>query len=303
MFKNFFKSKTGESVETPIPNLATLLILTMTAELQQAEQTTGVLVPVIDNIRASYDRLLKLGMGSTQNAIAIKQRIDEHDEQQSNITKAQELIRFVKAAQQHFGPRSILVSYTAFNDLCKRYNLATGLLTDYFGVIPERNIQDMELVMSRIPTFGYRDELNHYKGRSGWLLKVDSIDVQSGEEAVVTYVKDNGSIIPVNKYLSNYDGAWWPENLYELKKNVHYKYSCLTKIHGTILKPNTMLIACPKKYLKNPDIKVSKLPVDPAIFQYTPYGVLIHTIWGEEAEDEALKQFMELNTEINKSSF
>lgn len=303
MFEKLLRRKTSETITASTTNLATLLILTMTAELQQAEQTTGMLVPVIDDVKASYNRLLKLGMGSTQNALVLRQQIESHEDRSLNIAKAQGLIDFVKKVQAHFGPRSILVSYTAFEDLCKRYKLETGLLTDYFGVIPERNIQDMENVMQKIPSFDQRFMLNkmEFVSKFGWFLKVDSIDVRDGDEAVVTYIENNKGIIPVNRHNANYDGAWWPENLYELKKGVHYEYNSLTKIHGTILKPDVMFIACPEKYLKNQDIKVSKLPVDPAIFQYTPYGVLVHTVWGEEAEDVALAQFMELNAKIAQS--
>lgn len=302
MFKKLFKREKPTIVTASPTNLATLLILTMTAELQQAEQTSGMLVPVISNVRSSYDRLLKLGMGSTQNALALKQQITQNNDASADISKAQRLIYFVKQVQSHFGPRSILVSYSAFEDLCKRYNLATGLLTDYCGVIPERNIQDMEHVMSRISSFPQRSVLNKFEiGQTGYLLNVDSLEVRDGDEAIATFIKRHNGIIRVNVAECHYDDSWWPRDCPELEKGVHYEYENLTKIHGTIIKPNTMFIACPKQYLKNPDIKVSKLPVDPAIFQYTPYGILVHTVWGEEAEDAALAQFMELNARIAQS--
>lgn len=72
-------------------------------------------------------------------------------------------------------------------------------------------------------------------------------------------------------------------------------------IAGEIISPKTFFIACPKQFLKNPDIKIQKKPVDPAVYQLTPYGVLVHTIWGEEAEDEAFRKFMELNNIIAHS--
>ena len=96
MFEKLLRKKSPAVITTSPTNLATLLILTMTAELQQAEQTTGMLVPVIDDVKASYNRLLKLGMGSTQNALVLRQQIESHEDGSLNIAKAQGLIDFVK---------------------------------------------------------------------------------------------------------------------------------------------------------------------------------------------------------------
>lgn len=282
MFKSLFRKNRTVVADHATTNLATLLILTMTAELQQAEQTTGMLVPVIDDVKSSYNRLLKLGMGSTQNALALKQQIESHEDRSLNIAKAQGLIDFVKKVQAHFGPRSILVSYAAFEDLCKRYKLETGLLTDYFGVIPERNIQDMENVMRKIPSFDQQFMLNkmEFVSQFGWLLKVDSIELNDGDERIEDYIMEHNGIIRVSCNKCHFDDAWWAQDIPDLKEGEDYKWKNLSKIYGTILKPDVMFIACPEKYLKNQDIKVSKLPVDPAIFQYTPFGILIHTVWG-----------------------
>lgn len=303
MFEKLLRRKSPETITVSPTNLATLLILTMTTELQQAEQTTGMLVPVIDDIKSSYNRLLKLGMGSTQNALALRQQIEQHEDRSLDIAKAQGLIDFVKKVQAHFGPRSILVSHAAFEDLCKRYKLETGLLTDYFGVIPERNIQDIENVMQKIPSFDQRFMLNkmEFVSQLGWLLKVDSMELHDGDENIEDYIMEHDGIIRVSCNKCHFDGAWWAQDIPDLKEGRDYRWKNLTKICGTILKPDVMFIACPKKYLKNPDIKVSKLPVDPAIFQYTPFGILVHTVWGEEAEDAALAQFMELNARIAQS--
>lgn len=78
-----------------------------------------------------------------------------------------------------------------------------------------------------------------------------------------------------------------------------YKYTGLTDIYGTLLTKDDFLIACPKKYLDNSNIKISKKVVDPIVFQYTPYGILIHTVWGEEAEDSVLKRYLEFNRKAN----
>lgn len=55
-----------------------------------------------------------------------------------------------------------------------------------------------------------------------------------------------------------------------------------------------MFITCPKSNLQEKKVIVSHA-VDPIIFQYCPYGVLIYTMWGDEAEDKVFKEYKKLN--------
>ena len=56
-----------------------------------------------------------------------------------------------------------------------------------------------------------------------------------------------------------------------------------------------MFIACPKSNLQEKTVIVSH-PVDPIIFQYCPFGVLIYTMWGKEAEDKVFEEYKKLRT-------
>lgn len=58
--------------------------------------------------------------------------------------------------------------------------------------------------------------------------------------------------------------------------------------------PDNFFIACPKSNLQERPVIISK-PVDPIIFQYCPYGVLIYTMWGDEAEDKVFEEYKKLN--------
>lgn len=58
--------------------------------------------------------------------------------------------------------------------------------------------------------------------------------------------------------------------------------------------PDNFFIACPKSNLQERPVIVSK-PIDPIIFQYCPYGVLIYTMWGDEAEDKVFEEYKKLN--------
>lgn len=54
-----------------------------------------------------------------------------------------------------------------------------------------------------------------------------------------------------------------------------------------------MFIACPKSNLQEKVVIVSHA-VDPIIFQYCPYGVLIYTMWGKESEDKVFEEYKKL---------
>ena len=303
MFGIFNKKKPialTEVDERPMPNLATMLILAMTSYIEQNQQVSGQLVPVIKDVRTAYDRLLKIGMGQTQNAKALQVQVEANDKALYDQMKAKSLIHFIKKAQEHFGPRTVLVSYTAFEDLCKRYGLVQGSLSDYCGVIPERNIQDIENVVSKIPSFPLIKSLNNRGDQYGSnsYIYVTGADIHYDHADLKEFIENHHHILRLKEAPGKYDTYWHPKDI----SGYYYgQYGYLSKIYGTVIKPDTMFIACPSKYLKNPELKVSSKPVDPAVFQFTPYGVLVHTIWGEEAEDAAFKEFMELNLRIANS--
>lgn len=307
MFEKLFKRKAEVvTTEPPIVNLATLLILTMSQELSKAEAEAQQQFspPSISEVRASYDKLFKLGLGSTQNALLFKKQIDEYDKRKEDCIKAQELVRFIKAARCHFGPNTVLVSHTAFGKLCAEYNLTTGLLSDYTGVIPERNVQELSHAVAAIASFPYRNMLNKFSKETNntYFLKVNWMSIHPDDKNIEKYINDHNCIIEVKRSSPNYDGSWWVDDIVGLEKGIHYRWNALSHISGKILNSSMMFIACPKKYLNNPEVKVTSLPVDPVVFQYTPYGVLIHTVWGEEAEDAALKEFMKFNSRMAQSS-
>lgn len=280
-------------------NMATLLVIAMTEYLKEAEQQSCKTTLTIKDIREQYNRLVRLGMGNTQNCKKIENIINKADTYGNDLIKAKSLIAFVKAVHAELNPDAILVSNSEFEKLCKKYKLQVGLLSDYCGVIPEKSIQDMEKVGANISNFSMSHYLNNIGKNARILLFVKSANLSEFDYDVITHhLKSHNYIVKVTESNPHYDGYWWGKDLVGLKGDI--EHPVLDKLDGTIISNDTMFIACPPQQLKNPQIKISKRAVDPAIFQYTPYGVLVHTIWGEEAEDKVLKQYLELNTRISQ---
>ena len=71
------------------------------------------------------------------------------------------------------------------------------------------------------------------------------------------------------------------------------KWSAKVNLDVNYVSIREMFIACPKSNLQEKTVIVSHT-VDPIIFQYCPYGVLIYTMWGEEAEDKVFEEYKKL---------
>lgn len=266
----------------PVQNIATLLTFTMTQELESA---MNMLDNNKSNIMQEYDRLKSLGLENTQNAKELKKNILP-----VSIEKLKQFIDLIREMRSHFGDKTILISHKAFKDICERYKLEIDLLNKYTGVIPKENILDLVNAKEKINSFIYQDCLN--KGITNHqLLVVHRYKIHRGDEPFRSFLKENNYMLEIKFPLSVYK----PIDIIGAVKDLDYTYNTLTDIYGTLLTKDDFLIACPEKYLNNSNIKISKKAVDPIVFQHTPYGILIYTVWGEEAEDSVLKRYLEFN--------
>lgn len=304
MLKSIFrfrrKGKETEVKEEQLNlNLATILLLSMSEYIQEAEKSSGLLVPVISDIESAYGRLVRLGLQNSQNAMLLKKQIDERNTIQMNRQRAIDLIRFIKDVHAVYGPKSLVVSQEKFFAVCQKYNLGITILNNYNGVIPARNILDLEEVVSKQNDIRLNNHLfNHSINGHGWLYVNEIINDGVADEAYSyanwlrkEVAKNNGLVRVKAPIYDRYTSAC-------LVDYRPYQHDNLIKLNGEVLQSNTFLIACPKKYINNPKIKVTNRPVDPIVFRFCPYGVVIHTMWGEEAEDQVLKEFEALNGRI-----
>lgn len=296
----FWKKKKESTVQTKEIvlqiELATAIILSTNAYLEAAEQMAKGKLISVDHTRKAYHKLVMLGLENTQNALALKKELDTYNSQVSDRQTANKLIDFVKVARKCFGPKTFLVSNTQFEKLCNKYGLAIGPLTSYKGVIPVENIEDIAKVKDNLTKFYYSDLLNEN------ILHITSMNLKEEDAYIITdYVKKHNNIVILsdNSHSKEDEHTWWAQDVPDLRDKV--RWQVLNKLIGNLIGRNDLLIACPPKYLNNPKVTISKKAVDPAIFQYCPYGVLIHTIWGEEAEDVVLKQYLETNNKIVQS--
>ncbi len=293
---SLFKTKSPEvpavSVMEPEVNIATLFILSMEMMLQQAQEQSGALVPVIGDIRSAYAGLVKCGLQNSQNGALLKKEIDDADKIESDKRHATAIIEFIKWMRNTFGERTILVPEDEFKKICAKYKLVTGPLCDYNGVIPERNIADITIAISKLE----QDAKFPVNDIDNWLFKdANYMYVQRIENVNEYCLKKVPEFMRTHRIVRLRKGEkLWGDSISAEKTGSPY-FGEYARLYGVAIDRTSMFIACPEKYLNNPHLKITTQPVDPIVYQYTHFGIMIHTMWGEEAEDKVLQEYAKPN--------
>ena len=283
IFSNFFNgnkekqnslAKSSLTIDEELSKLAVDLI-------GVSEDTA--LVPLKSNdMPGEYARLCVLGLGNSANAKFLKDRIRDIDAYNINIIKARELLDYIKTMNEFLGDSVILVSRDSFYKLCHKYKLSIGFLEQFTGVIPDSNLKELSDI---------KYKLDHYSGyvkldTNKHIVRIERIYNFSNkiDSSIRKYFVDNFNIISHPAYIYNMSDI-------EEFKNKEWAKKVSLSVH--YVSRDEMFIACPKSNLQEKVVIVS-YPIDPIIFQYCPFGVLIYTMWGKEAEDKVFEEYKKL---------
>lgn len=189
-------------------------------------------------------------------------------------------------------PGCIFLPENTFTRLLQKYNLKCGTLDHYIGEIPSVNVDEIADVQDKLNSIG---EENAFSNTLEGDAKVEIIkhitvrerideeftpygvyktDVNKGKKAQIL-LEDHPGLIETMPFLhvrNKFNG--WND----------------VKVESRPLEHNELLIAAPAQEMKQvytESIEYARSE-DPFVFQFTPYGVVIFSKWGEEAEDEAL---------------
>lgn len=238
-----------------------------------------------DNISAKYSELVKLGLKNSANAKVLKKQLDNINYYNSTILKAQELLKYLKDINNLLGNSVILVNTSTFYELCHKYGLFVSFLQDFTGVIPAQNLNELIDINNKLHTNNASELRINYQ-----TVRVDKISNYS--EKSDSYIKEcleyYFNILQIPKY------TFGKVRLKDAKDFIKERWVHNVYIDVNYATSEDFFIACPKSYLKERPIIASK-PIDPIIFQYCPYGVLIYTMWGDEAEDKVFEEYKKLN--------
>ena len=274
IFSNCFKQK-SLTMDKELSKLA--------VDLVGASEGTALIPLKSNDMSGEYDRLCELGLGNSANAKFLKDRIRDINAYNRNILKARELLDYIKTMNKFLGDSVILVSRDSFYKLCRKYGLSIGRLEQFTGVIPETNLKELSDIKYKMDNCSGYVELDTNKDMVEIIKIYNTSDKSdSSIRKCLDYnfniVLGHGTVYNMN-YIEGFENEKWAERV---SLTVHY------------IRRYEMFIACPKSNLQEKKIIVSHA-VDPIIFQYCPYGVLIYTMWGDEAEDEVFKEYKKLN--------
>ena len=276
------KPMAAPTVKESLTNLA--------IEVIGASERTALIPLKEDNISAKYSELVKLGLKNSANAKVLKKQLDNINNYNNTILKAQELLKYLKDVNNCLGNSAILVNTSTFYELCRKYNLSIGLLQDFTGVIPAQNLNELMNISNKLNTDNNASRLR-INYRTAQVNKISNYNSKKSDSYVKERLEYYFNILQIDTYrlfdvplyyIENFTKEEWAEHVY---------------IDIDYVTPDNFFIACPKSNLQEKPIIFSK-PIDPIIFQYCPFGVLIYTMWGDEAEDKVFEEYKKLNNLI-----
>ena len=255
-------------------------------EVIGASEHTALVPLKEDNISAKYSELVKLGLKNSANAKVLKKQLDNINYYNNTILKAQELLKYLKDVNNLLGNSVILVNTSTFYELCRKYKLFIGLLQDFTGVIPAQNLNELMDISNKL-----RTNDNAFKLRINYqIVQVNKISNYS--ERSDSYIKERleyyFNILQMATYRMS-DVSLYNDKNFKKEKWAEHVY-----VDIDLVASDDFFIACPKSNLQERPVIMSK-PIDPIIFQYCPFGVLIYTMWGDEAEDKVFEEYKKLN--------
>ena len=305
MFRLFEKKKEIQ--------MTVYLLQLMNTYLEQCKGNI-VLVKEEPELKSELDKLKSLGLGNSENAKLLKAKIEELETRKKSSQFGKEVFEFIKDIK-HIFPSSYLISFDQFYKIIEKYNLSVNKIQNYTGIIPQKNINELSIVKSEILRDEYRFDnvLNVYDAKDPnfiekfYLVKTvkhrDDPIAKDKARLFSDFISERGyliryyspyrivSVVNLNDVLSMNDDWVDDKDLYWTNRSSDVELTLSS------LKQDDLLIAAPKKcFLEK--FKISKMPVDPIVFQCCPYGVIVHSVWGEEADDKVLKEYMELNQKI-----
>lgn len=221
------------------------------------------------------------------------------------VRRACESITFVDQIHEYFGEETLIISLKDFIYLIEKYNLVCGDFSDFTGEIPDKNVLEIKEAYDKIWRIkhGYISKHSLYsqyrEERKLYEVDIDSIEMtylnwdrndfrkHELKESTIKSLQKFPFMIGESSYSSSVN------SLFRVYMNdVFQENSDKLKSIGTKRIDNFMFICAPRNEMNTKTKKEFKtMTNDPFICSLTNFGIVIHSKWGEEANDEVLKKY------------
>lgn len=245
----------------------------------------------------SIDLVSRLGFINTKPIVEKNELIRRNADFNQAVRSSIKALQLIKEIQEYFGPNTIVVKRSDFVEILKKYNLVCGMFENYTGVVPDKNAGEIEDALNKIQVL--REDTNYHKK----LLYEAYHKYETYCIKEVTFYR--GYELPKDrkKLLNLFPFALCDRKAYSYNNEIIYDLANngvkLENVNNLGMERVGLFICAPANEMNNSKNRV-KFSVftprtdDPFICSLTPYGVVIHSMWGREAEDETIKKYKAL---------
>lgn len=241
--------------------------------------------------------LRKVGLTNTANAKEIK-------EYASKV----ELFQFMRKMWQDLGENTLLVKFSDFHKILCDYNLMCGDFLRYNGEIPEKNVQEIE---------------NAIELYESGLMGNYALPIEYTKYLFLRDISNNGMVLTPKISI---DGVRLPISIQGIETpvfDVNSKNGTKITNHYSreTFKDYPFFIAAPRSKMRGFNFTYQRrtwnyreaitcdIPLDfdeagfsfardPFVCSICEHGVIIHSMWGAEAEDATIKRYEQMRDAI-----
>lgn len=239
--------------------------------------------------------------------------------EQAQFNKNVELLKFMVEMWRDLGPQTILVGTEHFRDILRRHDLMCVPFEAYKGDIPTKNLGEIEQSRTKLLKMFQEDNDTYIKRLETYLANVRSSEElleiirlpyctekdffeslerkKKGDEVLFSYQSRlNGRFfiaapcefvekpkISINSKTTSYSFSWERDE----KQRIINRGNEILK--GVSEYANVTYSSIPKPLPSN---------YDPFVCSLCDHGVIIHSMWGAEAEDATIKRYEQLRDAI-----
>lgn len=282
------------------------------AGLNYAQELESDLQSIIipPNAGTELEALRNLGLVNTTNAKMIEGIFKAEREAKKQRAFNLEALGFLTKAIEIFGDNIIFISYPRFLELLVKYNLVVGHLRNFTGTIPENCINTL---------LETRENLEHRDiiGYSTRYWEIREISLNQGGREDERAIKKTAAFESIHRFpfiVRNMS----PEQCFEAPgfirndRDLFNAYFPKYWNHGDITTyqyrgngdfSDDFFIAAPENEMINKieSVKIRVQPEDPFIISLHKHGILVHTMWGDEAKDELVAKYGSLVKMISEN--
>lgn len=237
----------------------------------------------LESAKTELAVLEKAGLGATRNAHILKDIINRNDSVTGVRVEASTIVNTLTRVKEVY-PRALVVPFDDFFKVLKEYNLACGHIGDYTGVIPEENVLQIAEAAEAFEGFRFGEMcfIKQLRINSDMPKQIVKQLVEYFSRFPFTYGHitqgwdymraighkeyEDSLVFRSNRYVSGKD--WFiAAPVEDIPENVHIElYSKVAEDRRRLLE-------------------------DPIVFKITPAGVVIVSMWGEEAKAEIFDKY------------